>query len=402
MKRLQTGTMKLPVTRYCRSIALVLLLLLGWPTLHAQVFLDDAHRFELFGDVRLRFEADWDSRHENGTRRDDRERLRLRTRLGLEIHPADRWGLVVRGRTGSQDSQQSPFLTFHDFEGGPRDHVSAVLDQYYLKGAVGGASGWLGRNEFPFFTANESEMLWDKDATILGAYLDYKLPIELVESHLRGGFFGLPDGAVDLRGRMAAVQAVLKKELGQGWVLEGAVGCFNLDGNAGVKHLLDGNGRRDYQIGATSLKLSHTFRKGADQGVPLKASWGGDVFHNFQHYSVADPDLVSATYRHDKTGAVFTTALGQRTEANKRGEWEIRYTIGYIEKLAVNAAYAQDDWVRWGKGPQTDSSNLRGHEMGLRYWLAKNFDVHARFYAVESITTPQDGLRFRLDLNYKF
>ena len=126
------------------------------------------------------------------------------------------------------------------------------------------------------------------------------------------------------------------------------------------------------------------------------------MFHNFRHYASGDPDVISAAYRHDKTGAVLTAALGQRTQDNKRGEWEVRCTVGYIEKLAVNAAYAQDDWVRWGKGPQTDSSNLRGHEMGLRYWLAKSLDVHARFYAVESITTPQDGFRFRLDLNYKF
>lgn len=107
---------------------------------------------------------------------------------------------------------------------------------------------------------------------------------------------------------------------------------------------------------------------------------------------------------HDGTdGVVAAVAVGPgKPDQRKTWAWEIDYTFGYVEKLAINASYAQDDWVRWGSGSQTDSSDFRGHEAGLRYWLTEAVDVHARFYSVEAITTRQDGLRFRIDLNYKF
>lgn len=68
----------------------------------------------------------------------------------------------------------------------------------------------------------------------------------------------------------------------------------------------------------------------------------------------------------------------------------------------MNASFAQDDWVRWGSATQTRGSNLKGHELRFGYGLAKDLNLLARLYLVESITTVEDGKRFRIDLNYSY
>ncbi len=39
--------------------------------------------------------------------------------------------------------------------------------------------------------------------------------------------------------------------------------------------------------------------------------------------------------------------------------------------------------------------------MSDRYWLSKNLDCHARGFGVRSISTPQDGIRGRVDVNWR-
>jgi len=108
-------------------------------------------------------------------------------------------------------------------------------------------------------------------------------------------------------------------------------------------------------------------------------------------------------YHDDKSGfAVSTTVGGKAIRPNGGGRWHLNYMYAYIEKLAINGAYGQSNWVRWGEGAQSDVTNMKGHEIGLRYWFSKNVDINNRLFLVDSITTGQDGNRFRVDLNIRF
>ena len=89
-------------------------------------------------------------------------------------------------------------------------------------------------------------------------------------------------------------------------------------------------------------------------------------------------------------------------QLKKQHDWLIGYYYAHIETFAVTASYAQDDWVRFGSGPQTDSSDIEGHEIRAGYALLANINLLARVYFVEAITTQQDGNRFRLDFNWRF
>ena len=131
----------------------------------------------------------------------------------------------------------------------------------------------------------------------------------------------------------------------------------------------------------------------------LPFSLGADLFHNFEDYTAADVAPFPADSDDERLGYVFSAVLGQLHEQH---DWLIGYYYAHIETFAVNASYAQDDWIRFGSGPQTDSSDFEGHEFRFAYSLSKQVNLVARLYLVDAITTVQDGDRFRLDLNWRF
>ena len=107
----------------------------GLSTSHAATGLDwiDANtNLTVYGDVRLRYEVDWDSQTAAGVDRDDRHRGRVRGRLGFNYMLADEWTVGARVRTGNSRSQQSPHLSFV-VDDGARDQLDFVVDRYFVQ-----------------------------------------------------------------------------------------------------------------------------------------------------------------------------------------------------------------------------------------------------------------------------
>jgi hypothetical protein len=120
------------------------------------------------------------------------------------------------------------------------------------------------------------------------------------------------------------------------------------------------------------------------------------------------PDDVenSSHDRHSRRGKRhFNRAFHPRSRAIHPSfiarDWLVGYYYAHIETFAVNASYAQDDWVRFGNGPQTNGTDIKGHEFRAAYAFTKNLNLMARLFLVEAIKMRQDGKRFRLDLNWK-
>src|SRR5687767_7202121 len=93
--------------------------------------IDNNTNLTFYGDLRLRYEVDWDSHTAAGDPRDDRHRGRLRARAGLNYRFSDAWSAGVRLRTGDSRSQTSPHLTFVT-DDGCRDEHYFVLDRYFV------------------------------------------------------------------------------------------------------------------------------------------------------------------------------------------------------------------------------------------------------------------------------
>ncbi len=90
-----------------RSIALLLIAFVG----AVGAFGSPADRVEFFGDVRLRWEQDFDSVDPGGSHRQDRNRIRARLRVGARAQLSESIDGTIRLRTGDRRSQQSPHIT---------------------------------------------------------------------------------------------------------------------------------------------------------------------------------------------------------------------------------------------------------------------------------------------------
>ena len=350
--------------------------------------IDNNTNLTFYGDLRVRYELDWDSHTPSGSVRDDRNRGRLRARAGFGYQLSDAWSVGARVRTGNSDSQQSPHLTFAS-DDGVRDNLDFVIDRYFIQFKQGGFAGWAGRNMTPFWQQNE--LFWDEDVTLTGLAANYDLHVGKGNLSIIGGAFCLPDGGYEFNGQMYSGQIKYSQPVKVSQVTL-AAGLNYLHGQSGAMNLRNQNGERDYLLGVAS----------AQWGMPVKGipfTLGADLFYNFLDYRAADVAPFPAADANETLGYVFSAQLGQ---LKKRNDWMVGYFYAHIETFAVNASYAQDDWFRFGNTTQTDASDFQGHEVRFGYALSKNINLVARVFLVEAITTHQDGNRARLDLNWKF
>ncbi len=234
--------------------------------------------FKPFGDLRFRFEQDWDSKRANGKLRDDRARARIRARLGLKITPNKYIELLGRVRTGSNDNQQSPHITIGDFSGNHHGDADLVFDKWYVKLKSEFGSIWGGRNGLPFWKQNE--LLWDDDVTIVGGGASVSYPLGPGKLQVNVGYATLPDGMERLNGEILTGQLVYFYSPDD-FQITSALGVLAMSGEEGAVNLRNNNGARDYTI------LTGSLQAGADfSGIPV--TLGVDVYHNIEDYSAKD------------------------------------------------------------------------------------------------------------------
>lgn len=360
----------------------------------AQVEIFAADNFKIYGDFRARLESDLDSQRSSGIPRDDRTRVRIRARVGLTFKPSEIFSFDVRLRSGSDDSHQSPHITVLDFNGNDTGDADFNPDKWYLKATTEHAWGWVGRNSLPIWKQNE--LFWDDDVTPAGVAGGLNYDLGGGKFALNVGYFVLPVGMQEFSGNLGSGQIVFSTSFGStGFTIAGGVFQFDADaGDPDAAALLNGNGARDYTIWTGSLEAKFKLGNGAR---PL--ALGLDIMHNGESYSATDPDPFTAANRNEKDGYVISARYGQLKKAR---DWLAAYYYARIETFAVNSSFAQDDWVRWGSATESRGSNMKGHEFRFAYAFSGKVNLVARLYIVEAITTEEDGVRARLDFNYKF
>lgn len=343
---------------------------------------------DVSGDVRLRLEQDWDGRTESGSPRADRARARIRARLVANVDLGSGFTLNGRVRTGANNSQQSANITFADFDGNNVDVLDGGVDRYSLawKGRRGGLE--IGRMAFPFFTPNE--YFWDGDASPMGVAANFAAPLsDSTTLKLSGGAFRLPAGFDGYSGTLAAVQMVAEAKPA---LLAAGIFRFAAALDDPDRLLLpDNNGSRDYDV----LAINAQYRTRAE-GKPL--AFNIDVYRNLRGYS-GDGDPISRANADQRTVYVLSATLGDTAD---RGDFQLGYRYFHMEKLAVNASYANDDVARFGSGPQATLTDVKGHDLFANYAVTGNLTVGVRTMFVRRITNAEKGNRARFDVIYAF
>ena len=199
----------------------------------------------LYGDLRARYEWDWDSQTSDGVPREDRDRARVRAHFGFTYKLGSAWSLGGRIRTGDPHSQQSPHLTIYSSDDVTND-FKMQADKYFVQYKQGAFTAWGGRNGSPFW--HPDEMFIDEDVTptgVAGSY-DAKVGKGTLTCTTVAGLY-MPDGAVDLNGSLVGGQLKYGAPLSSGSFTV-AAGLYDFNGKDGAKYLPHRNGARDYLI----------------------------------------------------------------------------------------------------------------------------------------------------------
>lgn len=383
-----------------KTLSVLGLALFSLPTQAAVTLYEQGDtKLGLSGDLRLRLEQDWNSLSGNAIERDNRLRMRGRARVRLDWAIDTHWSAVVRLRTGSEDSQQSPHVTLYDFDDNDTGSSDLNADLWYGQFRRNGWEVSAGRNAFNLW--KQHELMLDDDVTALGAAVSYTHGLSAGTFSLRGGFGSLPAGMTETSGQFASAQAVFNLDQdGRGWTL--AAGYFGVDAdvdNANGTLLLTDNGMRDYKTGFVQLQWRTKIA-----GQVLKI--GADVGENFEDYKDEPPGSFSKFHEND-TG--FYSVFFNYGASKNKGDWLFGYYYLQADALAYSSSYAQDDWVRWGNADQTRATNVKGSELRAIYTLAPNMNLTTRVYIVDAIdllnagdVAKEDGNRARIDFNIKF
>lgn len=354
----------------------------------------DDRKWKLTGDFRLRAEQDWDSQAADGTAREDRLRARTRVRLGFAYDATRTLSLGLRLRSGSDGSQQSPHVTILDFDGNPTGDAHFNFEHVFLRARRGGLEAWAGRNALPVWKANE--ILWDDDVTPAGVGAAYGRPAgQRGRVSLNAGYFALPAGMKTFTGNLALGQLVFTTQTARGLGLTLAGGGFAFDANPSDPSgdlLRTGNGDRDYTVLVGNVQV-----RGTVGGKPVLA--GFDYMTNTEDYPAAGADAYTIAHRGETDGYDAYVTWGGTA---KKKDWLLGVWYTHVEALAVNSSFAQDDFVRWGSGTQTDGSDQEGFEVRAAVGLGQGQSLVGRLFLVDAISSVQDGKRFRLDYNVGF
>jgi len=380
-----------------RTLALCGFLLLG---IAAQAAEDTFPKVIPFGDFRVRLEQDWDSLNGDGTKREDRLRLRVRLRAGLDFKFSEHWNAFVSVRTGPHKSQQSPHITIYDFDGGPEGPYEANFDRWFLKYENKGFHIWAGRNELSFW--HQDDLFVFDNITYPGAGIgyDHRFGNGALTSHLN--YVALPAGMLDTAGTGVIGQLAWHQELSDhsGFRVSTAVAFTNADPDEPAGDiLLTDNNTRDYSV----IELSAEYH---NQAFGKRLLVGGNVARNFENYTNAPPGSFSEFHQDDLNKWVMELKWGNM---GTPGDWLFAYYYAYIEALATNSSYISDDWVRWGDVYQVRGTNLKGSEFRARYTIRLNQNILARLFFIDAIdllepgdTTKETGNRLRVDYNIAF
>jgi len=335
------------------------------PTLAtASIPLDKDGKVKLFGDVRLRIEAD-DREKQSGTT-DNRERWRYRARFGVTFKANDQWSGKLRLATGN--GKNSPHNTFSTASS-PPSGTSLGFDQAYIAfTGVKSLTVIAGKTGFNFWQQNE--VFWDNDINPDALAVMYKTgPLTLNAAYVVVADGGWSDDVTAF-----TYQAVYS----------------------------GGGGSMKYTLAAGGATLdAPTDMDATDDGIT-------DGLHADNHWIVSGqlrtgPWQFGADYLQSNADTEDTAYVAQvRFKVNK--VFGLRAYYYYVETYATpgDGVFTQDNFG----SNEASADNLKGPRLQLDYKLGNNSVMDIRYYDAKLITkgvdTQDDRSRAQINFNVKF
>lgn len=338
-----------------------------------------ASKVGLYGDLRYRYEYIDDQ-----SKTTERNRNRIRARVGLNAKVNDEWNLGFRLATGEGTQEGDPVSTNQTL-GGSWGRKPIWLDLAFLDYHPQWAKGLdlqAGKIEFPFYRPGKNQLVWDHDLTPEGGAILYSLPLDdKTNVNLGAGGFWVVERSSAVDTAFWGLQAYVKHQINKPtYILGGASGYWyshlkgqqalslqwesptsNFFGNSNAGGLYT----NDYDL------LDLFGELGTEIGKLPVAVYGDYVVNTA---AVSDAD----------TGWLVGAAINK---AKDPGSWQFDYDYRNVQADAVVGQFNDSDFVGGGTGG-------RGHRFGFNYVLTKNV-VPSLTYYLDHFAGRNDNADYR-------
>jgi hypothetical protein len=348
-----------------------------------------ASKVGLYGDFRYRYEYIDDQ-----SKTTERNRNRIRARVGLNAKVNDEWNLGFRLATGEGTQEGDPVSTNQTL-GGSWGRRPFWLDLAFLDYRPQWAQGLdltAGKIEFPFYRPNKNQLIWDHDLTPEGGAILYSLPLgEKTSVNLGAGGFWVVERSAAVDTAFWGAQGYVKQKIsGPTYVLGGAGGYWysHLQGQQALSLQWEsptsaffGNSNAG-GLYTSDYDLVELFGELGSQIGKLPVAVFGDYVVNTAAVSDAD------------TGWMVGGVLNK---AKDPGSWQFDYDYRDVQADAVVGQFNDSDFAGGGTGG-------RGHRFGFNYVLSKNVVPGLTYYLnqYEGRNNNADYNRLQADVVVKF
>ena len=347
---------------------------------------DWAKRVKLHGDLRYRHE------YFNVESTKDRNRHRVRARMGLTAKLTDTVDLGFQIATGSMD----PVSTNQTLTGA-FSSKAVWVDLAYFDWHPTGAPGLKvlgGKFKHPFYAPAKTELLWDGDLRPEGIALQYKKDCERGSFFLNAGGFWIAERGSSSDTYMLAAQVGGSVKFAETAKFTGGLGIYDYDDIE----------NRTPIIGSSFFGNRTRFMNIADPTSPLvyaEKFTEVEAFSEFGFRIREVPVKVIGNYVKNvnaDTDLDIGWLAGFELGSSDPGHWKLKYNYRNLERDAVFGIFTDSDFIGGG----TDG---KGHEIGLGYQVNKRIGVGATYFDNEAMMSTRDPIDFKrpmLDVKFKF
>jgi hypothetical protein len=344
-----------------------------------------------YGDFRYRYEYIGDE-----SKASERNRNRIRARVGLNSQVNDEISLGFRLATGAGTQGGDPVSTNQDLDGSwsrrPFWLDLAFVDYHPLWAK--GFDLQAGKIEFPFYRPNKNQLVWDHDLSPEGGAIFYSLPLaEKTTINFVGGGFWVVERATDVDTSMWGIQSYVKQQIqGPTYVLGGVAGYWYPQ--------IRGQQALSLQWQSPTANFSGNSNAGGvytSNYDLFDAFWEvGTEIYKMPLSVFGDYVLNTAAASHKNTGWLAGFVVNKAKD-KEPGSWQFDYDYRDIQADAVIAQFNDSDFVGGGTGG-------RGNRFGASYVLVKNVISSVNYYhaSYEGRNNNADYDRVMADVVVKF
>ncbi|MBT3365761.1 MAG: hypothetical protein HN472_05010 [Nitrospina sp.] len=339
--------------------------------------LDILERFSWKGDLRIRFQSE--STETPGVV-DERDRGRLRFRLGATIHMLEDLDIGFRMATGGLTARDSGNVTLD----GGFTHKAFDLDMAFFRYQPT-VAGWKtvlqgGKFKPPFMA---SEIIWDNDVTVegIGQQFSRKIGDTTLDANFGQFIYDEFDPGEDII--ILGYQGIITQKTGLG-KFKVALAYYDVQNTEDISTTFSGSST--LLSNTSEVKILDLMVEWSEKIAGQKLKLFGEYSQNTGDLASGNPDLDTAWQLGAKYGS----------SGKKFGDYDMKIIYRVVQTEAVFDVISDSDF-------HDGRSNARGFKAEGSFGLAKGVKLRfAYFDTQEERGTQRDHEKFQADLKFKF